>query len=82
LGQFEIPPTKKRRITEIEFLHGLSIGDAANDQTKPKSSYDSTLVLNVMKAVGLVASSTSDKSTEKRHGMSPVVSSLVDLEKL
>jgi hypothetical protein len=82
LGQFEIPPIKKRRITEIEFLHGLSIGDAANDQTKPKSSYDSTLVLNVMKAVGLVASSTSDKSTEKRHGMSPVVSSLVDLEKL
>ncbi|KAL3916321.1 MAG: hypothetical protein SGILL_005231 [Bacillariaceae sp.] len=79
LEQFGTPSVKKRRITEIEFSHGLSSGE---DQSRSKNEYSSTLALNVMKAVGLVASSTSGETTESVQGSSMLVSSFLDLEKM
>ena len=82
LEQFGTPSIKKRRITEIEFLHGLSTGNAEKDQGGPEKKFSSTLALNVMKAVGLVASSTSGETTESKRGSSMLASSLLDLEKM
>ncbi|KAL3918705.1 MAG: hypothetical protein SGILL_004110, partial [Bacillariaceae sp.] len=84
LDQFVSPPqearpTKKKRITEIEFLHGLSSGKS--DDTGQAPNFDSTLVLNVMKAVGLVGTSTSDTIVSTSpHDLSTAVSSLFDVE--
>ncbi|KAG7353348.1 photolyase [Nitzschia inconspicua] len=80
------PPSKKRRITEIEFLCGFSDSNvivAEPNQTILRDSMHPTLVLNVMKAVGLVTlSPVAAYPKETSHNQETRVSSLFDQVKM
>ncbi|KAG7367399.1 hypothetical protein IV203_030070 [Nitzschia inconspicua] len=80
------PPSKKRRITEIEFLCGFSNSNAIvaePNQTILRDSMHPTLVLNVMKAVGLVTMSpVAAYPKETSHNQEIQVSSLFDQVKM
>ena len=70
-------PKRQRSVSNIGFVRGLYLDSQGEEAKHSNVSIDSSLTLNVLKAVGLIKSSVSgDKNTEKPYFQACLASSL------